>query len=56
MDVDLITSISAVAASIGNIGPGLEIVRPAAKYSGIPEMGNGLRFGVCCWAILKFMQ
>jgi trk system potassium uptake protein TrkH len=42
MGVDLITSISAVAATIGNIGPGLGIVGPVGNYSSIPEMGKWL--------------
>lgn len=42
MGVDLISSFSAVAASIGNIGPGLGIVGPAQNYSHIPYLGKWL--------------
>jgi trk system potassium uptake protein TrkH len=42
MGVDFITSISAVAASIGNIGPGLGMVGPAENYAQIPYLGKWL--------------
>lgn len=42
MGVDLVTSISAVAASIGNIGPGFNLVGPVGNYAGIPAMGKWL--------------
>ena len=42
MGVDLATSISAVAASIGNIGPGFNLVGPAGNYAEIPAMGKWL--------------
>lgn len=42
MGVDLISSFSAVAASIGNIGPGLGMVGPAQNYAHIPYMGKWL--------------
>lgn len=42
MGVDLVTSFSAVAASIGNIGPGLALVGPAGNYAGIPDLGKWL--------------
>jgi trk system potassium uptake protein len=42
MDVDLITSISAVVLSICKVGPGLGIVGPVGNYSGIPAMGKWL--------------
>lgn len=37
MGVDLITSFSAVAATIGNIGPGLGEVGPADNYAHLPD-------------------
>ncbi|MBW1778730.1 MAG: TrkH family potassium uptake protein [Deltaproteobacteria bacterium] len=40
--VDFITAIAAVAASIGNIGPGLGLVGPADNYAQIPYMGKWL--------------
>ncbi len=40
MDLDLITSFAAVAATIGNIGPGLGLVGPADNYAAIPLAGK----------------
>ena len=40
--VDFITSFGAVAASIGNIGPGFGLVGPAGNYAGIPAIGKWL--------------
>jgi len=42
MGVDLVTSIGAVAATIGNIGPGLGLVGPVDNYANIPYMGKWL--------------
>lgn len=42
MGVDFITSFSAVAATIGNIGPGFGIVGPVENYAQIPCMGKWL--------------
>ncbi len=42
MGVDLVTSIGAVAATIGNIGPGLGLVGPVNNYADIPYMGKWL--------------
>lgn len=39
-NLDLITSVSAVAASIGNIGPGLGDVGPVENYLAIPMVGR----------------
>lgn len=41
-EINLVTSASAVAASIGNIGPGLGDVGPAANYLAIPMPGRVL--------------
>ena len=41
-EINLVTSASAVAASIGNIGPGLGDVGPAANYLAIPMPGRTL--------------
>ena len=38
--LDLVTATTAVAASIGNIGPGLGEVGPAANYADIPALGK----------------
>jgi trk system potassium uptake protein TrkH len=42
MGVDVVTSFAAVAASIGNIGPGLGTVGPADNYLHIPLLGKWL--------------
>ena len=40
--LDLVTAASAVAASLGNIGPGLGDVGPAGNFAGIPGLGKWL--------------
>lgn len=40
--LDLVTAASAVAASLGNIGPGLGEVGPAGNYAAIPGLGKWL--------------
>ncbi|WP_066638164.1 TrkH family potassium uptake protein [Desulfolucanica intricata] len=40
LGVDFITSLTAVAASLGNVGPGLELVGPSGNYSLIPPPGK----------------
>ena len=42
MGVDLVTSIAAVAATLGNIGPGLGMVGPVDNFAQIPYMGKWL--------------
>ncbi len=42
MGVDFISAVSAVAASIGNIGPGLGSVGPAANFAHINDAGKWL--------------
>ncbi len=42
MGVDFTTSFSAVAASIGNIGPGFGMVGPVDNYAQIPYLGKWL--------------
>ena len=42
MGVDLVTSFAAVAATIGNIGPGLGLVGPTDNYAHIPMLGKWL--------------
>jgi trk system potassium uptake protein TrkH len=44
--LDLITTTSAVASSIGNIGPGLGEVGPAANYAGLPALVKWLLSGL----------
>jgi len=40
LGLDLLTSFSAVVASIGNIGPGFNLVGPAQNYAFIPDIGK----------------
>ncbi|KPK15603.1 MAG: potassium transporter [Nitrospira bacterium SG8_3] len=42
MGVDVVTSFAAVAATIGNIGPGLGLVGPMDNYAHIPILGKWL--------------
>ncbi|MFZ7124820.1 MAG: TrkH family potassium uptake protein [Desulfobacterales bacterium] len=42
LGVDFVTAFGAVAASIGNIGPGFGMVGPVENYAGIPYMGKWL--------------
>ena len=42
LGVDFITSFAAVAASIGNIGPGFGMVGPVDNYADIPALGKWL--------------
>jgi len=42
MGVDFTTSFSAVAATIGNIGPGFGAVGPVENFAGIPDAGKWL--------------
>ena len=41
-DLDLVTSASAVASSLGNIGPGLGAVGPTSNFLAIPDAGKWL--------------
>ncbi|MBN2468773.1 MAG: TrkH family potassium uptake protein [Deltaproteobacteria bacterium] len=40
LGLDIVTSISSVAATLGNIGPGLAAVGPTANYGHIPLVGK----------------
>ena len=42
LGVDFTTSIAAIAASIGNIGPGFGMVGPVDNYARIPDLGKWL--------------
>jgi trk system potassium uptake protein TrkH len=44
--LDLVTATTAVAASIGNIGPGLGEVGPAGNYAGLPDLAKWLLSGL----------
>jgi len=46
LGVDFITTIGAVAASIGNIGPGFGLVGPVGNFADIPQVGKWLLS--CC--------
>jgi trk system potassium uptake protein TrkH len=40
LGLDILTSISAVASAIGNVGPGIANVGPSYSYSHIPTVGK----------------
>lgn len=40
LGVDLITSLSASATTLGNVGPGFNLVGPMANFAGIPAIGK----------------
>jgi trk system potassium uptake protein TrkH len=44
--LDLVTATSAVAASIGNIGPGLGEVGPTGNYAALPDLAKWLLSGL----------
>lgn len=44
--LDLVTSASAVASALGNIGPGLGVVGPASNYAEVPALGKWLLSGL----------
>jgi trk system potassium uptake protein TrkH len=46
MGVDIVTTLSAVASAIGNIGPGFVSVGPTNHYASVPEAGKWL-LAVC---------
>ena len=46
LGLDLISAVSAVAATLGNIGPGLGLVGPALNYALIPAPGKVLLTGL----------
>jgi len=48
LGLNLETSISAVAATLGNVGPGLSGVGPALNYAGLPGVGKVILI-ICMW-------
>jgi len=42
MGLDFVSAVGAVAATLGNIGPGFGLVGPACNYSAVPAMGKWL--------------
>jgi trk system potassium uptake protein TrkH len=42
LGLDSLTALSAVTASLGNVGPGLGLVGPAENYAFIPPLGKGV--------------
>jgi len=48
MGVDFVTSLASVAATIGNIGPGLGMVGPVDNFAQIPYLGKW----VLIWCML----
>ena len=45
-NLDMVTTVSAVASSLGNVGPGLGEVGPTGNYLGIPWPGKYLLSGL----------
>ena len=41
-NLDIVTTVSAVASSLGNVGPGLGAVGPTGNYLGVPALGKWL--------------
>jgi trk system potassium uptake protein TrkH len=48
LGLDLETAISAVAATLGNVGPGLGGVGPALNYAGLPSAAKVILI-ICMW-------
>ena len=48
LGLDLETAISAVAATLGNVGPGLGAVGPALNYAWLPAAGKAILI-ICMW-------
>ena len=48
LGLNLETSISAVAATLGNVGPGLGLVGPALNYAGLPGAAKVI-LTICMW-------
>ncbi len=42
LGLDVVSALSSVAATLGNVGPGSGIVSPASNYSSIPSAGKWL--------------
>jgi trk system potassium uptake protein TrkH len=40
LGLDMLTSFTSVAATIGNVGPGLGLVHPATTYADVPTLGK----------------
>jgi len=40
LGLDIISSMSSVAATLGNVGPGLGVVGPVLNYSDVPFLGK----------------
>lgn len=40
--LDMVTTVSAVASSLGNVGPGLGLVGPSGTYEVVPDLGKWL--------------
>lgn len=49
LGLDLVSAVSAVAATLGNVGPGLGLVGPTANYAALPDSGKLLL--TCCMLI-----
>ena len=45
-DMDIVSTVSAVASSLGNVGPGLGSVGPTGNYLEVPMLGKWLLAGL----------
>ncbi len=55
LDMGIVSSASAVAASLGNIGPGLEAVGPTQNFSAVPGLGKWLLSGLMILGRLEIL-
>jgi trk system potassium uptake protein TrkH len=44
--LDMVTTVSAVASALGNVGPGLGLVGPSETYAIVPDLGKWLLAGL----------
>lgn len=55
LELDIVSSASAVAASLGNVGPGLEALGPTRNFVAIPALGKWLLSGLMIFGRLEIL-
>jgi trk system potassium uptake protein TrkH len=55
LGLDVVTALSSVAATVGNVGPGLGAVGPARDYAFIPGVGKLVLAGLMLVGRLEFV-
>ena len=55
LELDAVAAFSAVAATVGNVGPGLGAVGPAQNYAFIPDVGKFMLSGLMLIGRLEFV-